>query len=136
MPRRRPIAEINVVPYIDVMLVLLIIFMITAPLLQLGVDVNLPQADAENLQPESEPVLIGIRKDGTIELALGEDREQITLEALTEKVAAFSRRNPEVPVLIGGDSEVAYERVYRVLASLQRADVTKVGLIGDPIEAR
>ncbi len=131
--RRALKAEINVVPYIDVTLVLLIIFMITAPMLNLGVDIELPKSDARSLDIDSEPVLITIDQQGTMFLTLGsEPREAIDAEALTAKVAAFVRNNPDIPVLVGGDGRVDYSQVYRVLTLLQQAQVPKVGLMSQP----
>ena len=103
--RRKLKAEINVVPYIDVMLVLLIIFMVTAPLLNLGVDIKLPQSTAKAVQVDKEPIVISVDKDGKFYLTLGrrqreEHRRRMTL---VKKVAAFVRQNPQVPVLLGGD---------------------------------
>ena len=130
--RRRPMAEINVVPYIDVMLVLLIIFMVTAPLLNLGVDIDLPKSNAKPIEQESDPVVITIDKRGDFYLTLKGERELIDSEALVTKVSAFVRQNPTVQVLIGGDHEVSYGRVYDAMVALQTAGVAKVGLMSDP----
>lgn len=132
--RRRQMAEINVVPYIDVMLVLLIIFMITAPMLQQGVEIDLPQAAAEPLKAESEPVLINIRADGQIVLSVGGEHEPVDAETLVTKVSAFVEANPHVPVLIGADKSVLYNRVYQTMVLLQKAGVAQVGLMSDPLE--
>ncbi len=132
--KRRPIAEINVVPYIDVMLVLLIIFMVTAPLLTLGVDIQLPQAEAKTLEQEKDPVLVEIDQEGRLYLRLsGEVPEEIDAEALGTRVAAFVRNNPNVPVLIGGDERVSYGAIYQVMVVLQQAGVAKVGLMSQPV---
>lgn len=132
--RRRPMmAEINVVPYIDVMLVLLIIFMVTAPLLTLGVDIQLPQADAKTLERDKEPALVEVDREGRVFLRLsGEAPEAIELPALEARIAAFVRNNPELPVLIGGDERVSYGTIYQVMVVLQRAGVPKVGLMSQP----
>jgi biopolymer transport protein TolR len=133
--RRKQIAEINVVPYIDVMLVLLIIFMITAPLLQLGVEIDLPEADAAPMdQDSSEPVVVNVMANGDFYLSIDGQSELIDVESLVTKVAAFVRRNPEVQVLIGGDREVGYGRVFEAMVALQKAGVPKVGLMSDPLE--
>lgn len=134
--RRRPMSEINVVPYIDVMLVLLVIFMITAPLLQQGVDIELPKADAEPLSQPSEPVVISVTEQGDLYLSIGGQSELIDKQGLIEKVSAFVRRNPEVPVLVGGDQRVPYGRIYQTMVTLQEAGVEKVGLMSDPPENR
>ena len=135
--KRRLKAEINVVPYIDVMLVLLIIFMVTAPLLNVGVDVNLPQADAQTLeQSKKQPVVVQVDKEGSLALTYeGLDRPQVVNEAqLVEKVRAFVETNPDVAVYVAGDRDVSYQTVYRVLSLLQRdANVARAGLMGDPL---
>ncbi|MEM1088854.1 MAG: protein TolR [Pseudomonadota bacterium] len=137
MPRgkRKQIAEINVVPYIDVMLVLLIIFMITAPLLQLGVEIELPEADAAPMDQQSdEPVVVNVMANGDFYLSLDGVVELIDSETLITKVSAFVRNNPNISVLIGGDQSVPYGRVYEAMVSLQKAGVPKVGLMSDPLE--
>ncbi|MCL6618236.1 MAG: protein TolR [Thermomonas hydrothermalis] len=136
-PRKRRLkAEINVVPYIDVMLVLLIIFMVTAPLLNVGVDVNLPQADAKSLeQKRHKPVVVQVYRDGRLALTYeGVDRPQV-MEApqLVAKVRAFVAADPGLAVYVAGDREVSYQRVYEVLSLLQQqANVARAGLMGDP----
>jgi biopolymer transport protein TolR len=139
--RRRPMAEINVVPYIDVMLVLLVIFMITAPLLNLGVEVELPKADAEpmDVQESNEPLVVTVLKNGDLYLNAGGDLDGtsaglIDAETLVTTVGAIVRRNPEIQVLVGGDSGAGYGQVYAALVLLQKAGVTKVGLMSDPAE--
>lgn len=134
--RRALKAEINVVPYIDVTLVLLIIFMITAPMLNLGVDIELPKSNARSLNVDAEPVLVTVDQEGQLFLTLGKDpRESIDPETLVTKVAAFVRNNPEVPVLVGGDGRVDYGQVYQALVLLQQAEVPKVGLMSQPAES-
>lgn len=135
--KRRPLkAEINVVPYIDVTLVLLIIFMITAPMLNLGVDIELPRSQARSLNVESEPVLITVDQAGQMFLTLGDEpRESADAETIIAKVGAFVRNNPEVPVLVGGDGRVDYAQIYQALVLLQQADVPKVGLMSQPLES-
>lgn len=139
--RRRPMSEINVVPYIDVMLVLLVIFMITAPLLNLGVEVELPKADAEPMdtQQNQEPLVITVLANGDLYLNAGGDLDGtssglIDPETLVDTVSAIVRRNPEIQVLVGGDERVAYGEVYAVMVLLQKAKVTKVGLMSDPLD--
>jgi biopolymer transport protein TolR len=128
-------AEINVVPYIDVMLVLMIIFMVTAPLMNLGVDIQLPQSNATAIQNEKEPVVVSVDQDGKYFLTIGAGtREAIEEDALVTKVSAFVRQNPQVPVLIGGDERVDYGRIYQAMAALQRAGVPKVGLMSQPVQ--
>lgn len=139
--RRRPMAEINVVPYIDVMLVLLVIFMITAPLLNLGVEVELPKADAEPLdnQENQEPLVLTVMQNGDLYLNAGGDLDGTTSgmidpETLVTTVSAIVRRNPEIQVLVGGDERVGYGEVYNAMVLLQKAGVLKVGLMSDPMD--
>jgi len=133
--RRRAMSDINVVPYIDVMLVLLIIFMVTAPLLNLGVDIELPKSNAKSLDQKVDPVLVTVDDKGALFLTLGaEQREEIDAQSLVTKVAAFVRQNPDVPVLIGGDHRVDYGRVYETMVLLQQAGAPRVGLMSAPGE--
>ena len=126
-------SEINVVPYIDVMLVLLIIFMVTAPMLNANVDVNLPQANAKSLQDKKDPVIVSVDNEGHMYLTLGtEKKEPIDADALKVKVGAFVQQNPDVSVLVAGDRDGKYDGVYQVLADLQQAGVSKVGLMSAP----
>ena len=140
--KRGRMAEINVVPYIDVMLVLLIIFMITAPLLNLGVEVELPEADAEPLetQENEEPLVVTVLENGDLYLNAGGDLDGtgsglIDPESLVTTVSAIVRRNPEIQVLVGGDRRVDYGMVYQAMVLLQKAGVQRVGLMSDPIES-
>jgi len=139
--RRRPMAEINVVPYIDVMLVLLVIFMITAPLLNLGVEVELPQADAEPLenQQNEEPLVLTVLRNGDLYLNAGGDLAGIASgmidpETLVTTISAIVRRNPKLEVLVGGDKQVEYGQIYQAMVLLQKAGVVKVGLMSDPLD--
>ncbi|RDJ00326.1 protein TolR [Dyella solisilvae] len=126
-------SEINVVPYIDVMLVLLIIFMVTAPMINKNVDINLPQANAKSLQDKKDPVIVAIDASGQLYLTLGtEKRQPIDVETMKTKVGAFVKANPEVSVLVAGDRDGKYDGVYQVLADLQQAGVAKVGLMSAP----
>ena len=134
--RRKLKAEINVVPYIDVMLVLLIIFMVTAPLLNLGVDIQLPQSAAKSIQNDKEPVVVSVDQEGKLFLTLGTtQREPIDAELLVRKVAAFVRENQNVPVLVAGDQRADYGKVYQAMVLLQSAGVPKVGLMSQPVQA-
>lgn len=126
-------SEINVVPYIDVMLVLLIIFMVTAPMMNSNVDVNLPQANAKSLQDKKEPVIVSVGQDGQLYLTLGAEKKQpVDAQTMQTKVGAFVKANPEVSVLVAGDRDGKYDGVYQVLAQLQQAGVAKVGLMSAP----
>ncbi len=131
--RRKPVSDINVVPYIDVMLVLLIIFMVTAPLMNLGVELDLPQANANPLDTPDDPVVVSVDRTGAFFLTIGGERESIDLEGLTAKVGAFVRNNPKVPVLVGGDRNVDYGKVYEAMVALQAAGAPRVGLMADPL---
>src|SRR5262245_48830101 len=132
--KRKLKAEINVVPYIDVMLVLLIIFMVTAPLLNLGVDIELPQSNARPVEQKKEPIVVSLDKDGNLWLTLqGAKNEPVTQDQLVEKVGAYVRNNKDVPVYVAADSNVAYQKVYDVLTALQtRAQVPRAGLMSQP----
>jgi biopolymer transport protein TolR len=133
--KRKLKAEINVVPYIDVMLVLLIIFMVTAPLLTLGVDVELPQANAKPVEQQKEPVVVTVAADGAYSLKLDTaDAEPIDATTLQAKVAAFVRANPEVPVFVAGARDADYATVFDTMVLLQQAGVPRVGLMGQPAE--
>jgi biopolymer transport protein TolR len=139
--KRKPMAEINVVPYIDVMLVLLVIFMITAPLLNLGVEVDLPKADAEPLESRQneEPMVVTVLKNGDLYLNAGGEKSAATSglidpQTLVKTVAAIVRRNPDVQVLVGGDRAVGYGHIYAAMVLLQKAGVKKVGLMSDPLD--
>ena len=128
-------AEINVVPYIDVMLVLLIIFMVTAPLLNLGVDIQLPQSQARSIQNDKEPAVVSVDEQGGLFLTLGaSEREPIEAEALVKKISAFVRQNPQVPVLVAGDQRADYGTIYQAMVLLQSAGVPKVGLMSQPVQ--
>jgi biopolymer transport protein TolR len=130
---RRPMSEINVVPYIDVMLVLLVIFMITAPLLKTGVEVDLPRADAKPMeQVDTEPLVLTVDREGNLFLNVGEDPESpLTENEVMTLAAAVMRRNAERRVLVRGDGNVNYQRVVRGMALLQQAGVPHVGLVAE-----
>ncbi|HEX7369384.1 MAG TPA: protein TolR [Rhodanobacteraceae bacterium] len=126
-------AEINIVPYIDVMLVLLIIFMVTAPMLNLGADIQLPQSAAKALQDDNKPVLVSVDQQGDVFLTLGKgQREKVDDDTLVKDVSAFVKQDPKASVLLGGDKRVDYGRVNQVLGLLQQAGVAKVGLMSQP----
>ena len=136
---RRLMGEINVVPYIDVMLVLLIIFMITAPLLTQGIKVDLPDAGAEPLDPDMlkrhEPLVLSVDKRGQMYLNIGRNEDSPVDEAtILARAAAVLRRDPETPVLVKADESVAYGRVVTAMVLLQRAGAEKVGFITDPLD--
>lgn len=132
--RRRPIAEINVVPYIDVSLVLLIIFMVTAPMLQTGVDVDLPQAEARNLDPNEQlPIIISVKADGSLFLDEGNQVDTPAAEnELPNRVSRALNQKPGLSVLIRGDTKVDYGRVVAIMAALKQAGLKQVGLMTRP----
>ena len=139
--RRRLMGEINVVPYIDVMLVLLIIFMITAPLLAEGVKVELPKAGAQPIPPEmlkdSKPIVLTIDQAGQLFLNYGgKDDEPIDAATVEARAAAVLRRAPETTVLVRGDYRVAYGEVVGAMTILQRAGASKVGFVTQPPEQK
>jgi biopolymer transport protein TolR len=136
--RRRLMAEINVVPYIDVMLVLLIIFMITAPLLKEGVKVDLPDAGAQPIDAEflskHEPLILTIDIAGRLYINFGQNQDQpSTEEAVSARTAALLRRDPLTPVLVKADTAVPYGTVVRAMVLLQHAGAAKVGFLTDPV---
>ncbi len=129
-------AEINVVPYIDVMLVLLVIFMITAPLLTQGVKVELPQTPSAPLPTTGkDPVIINVKANGNFFINYGENQDQpVTPQVLVNRVNALLKYQPGVPVFVGGDNDVPYGRVVELMALLQNAGVPSVGILTDPPE--
>lgn len=129
-------SEINVVPYIDVMLVLLIIFMITAPLLSQGVNVDLPRVPSEPIPPTNkDPVVISIDNAGNYYINYGEDQDQpVAAQVLANRIGALLRYQPEIPVFVKGDADVPYGRVVGIMALLQSAGVNGVGLVTEPPE--
>ncbi len=131
---RRPMAEINVVPYIDVMLVLLVIFMITAPLLTEGVKVELPRADANPIQEDAQrPIVFTVDREGRYYVTYDDDRSRpLERDVLLEKAAALIRHNPRAPVLVKGDRAVPYAKVVELMVLLQQAGASSVGLLTDP----
>jgi len=127
--RKKLMSDINVVPYIDVMLVLLVIFMITAPLLSQGVKVELPKAAAKPVENQDRETLV-VTVDRTGQYFL--DDRRISPEDLRKKVAAILRLRPETPVLIRGDRQVDYGQVVKAMTLLQAAGAPSVGLLTEP----
>ena len=127
--KRRLHSEINVVPYIDVMLVLLIIFMILSPLLIQGVDVDLPQTDTTKMTIENEPLVVSIDKSGEYFLNLGEELLPMPLSELRSKVSLIFDANPEIEIVIKSDRSVPFEKVAQALASIQSVGVQNVGIV-------
>jgi biopolymer transport protein TolR len=136
--RKRPMSEINVVPYIDVMLVLLVIFMITTPLLTRGVKVDLPQASAKPVPPSKKtPVIVSVDAKGQYYFQRKGRAVAVDAETLVARVAAALKLYPGSEVLVKGDRKVAYEKVVNVMALLQRkAGVPSVGLITEDPDSK
>ena len=137
---RRLMSEINVVPYIDVMLVLLVIFMITAPLLTQGITVELPNAAADPLDPEllrdNEPLVLSIDREGLLYINIGDNSESpIDERTVVARTAAVLRRNAQTPVLLKADQAVPYGRVVTGMVLLQQAGASRIGFLTDPLEA-
>lgn len=132
--KRKPMAEINVVPYIDVMLVLLVIFMVTAPLIMQGVKVDLPQAPSAPIdEKKDEPLVVSIKADGTYYLKLGEKPEAAKpLEEIKATVTKVLRQQPQTPILVWGDTNVPYGAVVSMMTELQNAGAVSVGLVTEP----
>jgi biopolymer transport protein TolR len=132
--KRRAIADINVVPYIDVMLVLLIIFMVTAPLLKQGVDVDLPNAPANPLDVNSpEPIVVSVDRKGALFLSIAPDAQtEIGADALVQLVKDALIVDPKRRVMVRGEANGPYQNVMSTLVLLQQAEVGSVGLVTDP----
>lgn len=132
--KRKLVAEINVVPYIDVMLVLLIVFMVTAPLLMQGVKVELPQAPSAPLEDkDQEPLIVSVKSDGSYYLDIGNGKNvEEALPSIIEKVAKVLRQQPKTPVLVWGDAKVDYGVVVKLMSDLQNAGAPSVGLVTEP----
>ncbi|MDR5865770.1 protein TolR [Halomonas koreensis] len=132
--RRKPMNEINVVPFIDVMLVLLVIFMITAPMLTQGVQVDLPQVTSEPIDESDtrDPIIVSVDREGQIFVTLGGDDTAVALDELGQRVAILLERQPGTPVLVRGDRNAAYGQIVTLMSTLQGAGVANVGLISEP----
>ena len=130
--KRRLAAEMNVVPYIDVMLVLLVIFMVTAPLLTQGIDVELPQTTSQTLTSDDEPLTLFVDAGGRYYLDVGSDsKKPLQDQAVIDRVAAILRNKPQTMILIRADKAVAYDRVANGMALLQQAGAVKIGFVTD-----
>jgi biopolymer transport protein TolR len=137
--RRKLMGEINVVPYIDVMLVLLVIFMITAPLLKEGVKVDLPDAGAKPIDSDflskHQPLIVTIDARGRLYIDLGSrsDQQPVSEATVSARTAALLRRDPQTPILVRADTTVPYGTVVRAMVLLQHAGASKVGFLTDPV---
>jgi biopolymer transport protein TolR len=130
--RRRAMAEINVTPFVDVMLVLLIVFMVTAPLLTAGVPVDLPKTRAPALGQDKEPLQVSIQKDGKIFL----QKQAVAEDALVAKLQAISQNGYDQRIFVRGDKSVGYGRVMEVMGMLSQAGFTHIGLVTDVIRPK
>jgi biopolymer transport protein TolR len=129
-PPTRPISEINVTPFVDVMLVLLVIFMITAPLLATGVQVDLPKAEATALADPDDALAVAVDRRGRVFL---QDQE-VSIDALAPKLAAITKENKDVRIFVRGDASIDYGQVMAVLGALYRAGYRKVALMTEPVD--
>ena len=130
--RRKLKSEINVVPYIDVMLVLLIIFMVTAPLLTLSTDVNLPSSRAKALESRKDPIVVVVAADGQLALQLPKGKPQaMDAQTLQAQLAAIACQDKEARVVVAGDRDVPYQKIMDAIDAIKQAKVEKVGLISD-----
>ena len=123
--RFQPMSEINVTPFVDVMLVLLVVFMVTAPLLTVGVEVNLPKTSADSLPGEDEPLTVSIDAEGTLYL----QELEITLDELIPKLQAIAAERENMRIFVRGDKAIDYGRVMLVMGTINAAGFTKVGLV-------
>ena len=129
---REPMSEINVTPFVDVMLVLLIIFMVTAPLLTVGVQVDLPETSADTLPEESEPLTLTINSKGEVFI----QETKIEFDKLIKKILAVSNNRTDTRIYVRGDKTINYGRVLEVMGKLSGSGFTKVALISEPYKER
>ena len=122
-------AEINVVPYIDVMLVLLIIFMVLSPLLIQGVEVNLPKTDTTKMSIQNEPLVISIDVSGKYYLNVGEETLPISLDELKRKSSVIFEANPEIEIVFQSDKGVIFDSVAKAMAAVQSVGISKIGIV-------
>ncbi|MGB1189835.1 MAG: protein TolR, partial [Pseudomonadales bacterium] len=132
--RRRPMSDINVVPYIDVMLVLLVIFMVTAPLMTQGIRVDLPTANSEAIAVDEiqQVLVVSINEQGEYFLNLGGEETPVALSLLAEQVAKIKAANSNLQVLVEGDASIAYGSVIELMDLLQKIGIADVGLVTQP----
>jgi len=130
--RRKLKNEINVVPYIDVMLVLLIIFMVTTPLMNLGTDINLPDSRARALSTPQDPIILSVYPDGTLALMIARENQPITSEDLIARLRAIHHQNPGAAILIRGDGQASYQTIMDAMNLVSDAGISKVSLLSRP----
>ena len=133
--RRKPMSEINVVPYIDVMLVLLVIFMVAAPLMTQGIKVNLPNANSKpiKIDPDEQMLVVSVKADNTYYMNVGDEDEPVALDKIGERASKILKANPDIKVLVQGDKSLKYGVVINLMNVLQAAGAKSVGLITAPI---
>jgi len=127
--RKKLQAEINVVPYIDVMLVLLIIFMVLSPLLIQGIEVNLPQTDTTKMSVQNEPLVISIDAEGNYYLNLGDENLPISIDELKRKASVIYLANKDIEVVFQSDEAVSFNSVAKAMAAIQSTGISKVGIV-------
>ena len=133
---RQTLTEINVTPLVDVMLVLLIIFMVTAPLIQQGVEVNLPETRAKTVDSEEQKLVLSIKADKSLYLGTSEDAARVPYDALEDKLRANARATKDKALYLMADKSLPYGFVVDVMATVQRAGITNVGMITNPAPAK
>jgi len=133
---RQTLTEINVTPLVDVMLVLLIIFMVTAPLIQQGVEVKLPEARAKAIDAQEQKLVLSIRADRTIHLGTGDDAARIPYEELEDRLKANARAMKDRELYLMADRSLPYGFVVEVMATVQRAGIVNLGMITNPAPDR
>ena len=129
---KEPISEINVTPFVDVMLVLLIIFMVTAPLLTVGVQVDLPETSADSLPKDMEPLTLTINSKGEIFI----QETKVEYEKIIAKIMAVSNNRTDTRIFVRGDKTINYGRVLEIMGMLSGSGFTKVALISEPYKER
>ena len=132
--RRKPISEINVVPYIDVMLVLLVIFMVTAPLMTQGIKVDLPEAMSGALEvDDEEPMLVvSVKRDGNYYMNVGKEEQPVPLQEVQSRTAKIIAARPDIRVLVEGDKNLPYGVIVDLMNTLQVAGAARIGLVTEP----
>src|SRR4249919_1996088 len=135
--KRKLKSDINVVPYIDVMLVLLVIFMITAPLLNLGTDINLPQSNAKALETKKDPVLVTVDKNGGYQIRMSADQQlqSVELPVMGMRLKTLADANPDLIVILAGDKDVPYGKVSQAMDFISAAGIQHITLLGKPPES-
>ena len=126
--KRRLISEINVTPFVDVMLVLLIVFMITAPLLQTGVELELPKVDTPNVKENEDPLIISINKENEVFIS----EKKLDFKTLKDKLIEIKKANPKIKAFIRADKEVTYNTLMIVMKQIMDGSITDVSLITEP----